>query len=433
MGSTYRRTVLENGIRVVTDVMPGVRSVSMGVVVDAGPRNEPHGLEGIAHLTEHMMFQGTGSRNALEIARFVDAAGGQVGGFTSRDYSCFYATVLDDYRTFGLELLGDVLLNSVFPEESVRRQKSAILCEIEEAGDSAERRLQSLLKASVWPGHPLGRPIAGPPRGVDAITREDLIYFVQRHYTPDRLVIAAAGNLEHEDFVAQVRDSFWRMFGEGARSEVARPAFTPGLFVEQAPAAQAYFAVAVPAPAFTHESRYVWHVVNQLLGGGISSRLFREIREERGLAYNIGSQVEAFRDAGMLIVDGCTLPENLAPVLSRTLDAMSRLASGAEAVGQEELQRAKTRLRGQHLIASEDPGTRMSRLATQELYFGCHFSAEEVVDGIDVVSEEAIREVAKGILSDDLGRVAIAIVGPDASAESLEPVAARFRKPKLAA
>jgi predicted Zn-dependent peptidase len=211
----YQQTTLENGIRVVTESMPEARSLSIGILIDAGPRDESPGQGGLAHLTEHALFQGTSSRDARQIARLMDLAGGQVGAFTTRDYTCFHATVLDDYRTYALDLFGDVLLNSTFPAEALERETQSILSEISAAWDAPFERAGQLLKALAWPNHPLGRPVAGWADTVAALTREDVIYFVHQNYLPNRLIIAAAGHVEHLDFVAQVRVAFWRLLGDG--------------------------------------------------------------------------------------------------------------------------------------------------------------------------------------------------------------------------
>ena len=427
----YRKTVLENGVRVVTEAMPRVRSLSIGLLVDTGPRDEPPGLAGVAHLAEHLMFQGTSSRSAEEIARFIDVAGGEMGGFTSRDYTCYYASVLDDHGTYALDLLGDVLLNSTFPEKSLSRQKSAIACEIQESRDAAERHVSALLKASAWPGHHLGRAVQGSLASVARVTREDLIYFVHRNYAPDRLVIAAAGHVDHDDFVAQARDAFWRMLGESGDPPVLEPRFRPGPTAIEAPHAQAYFSIGLPAPAYADHSRYGWHVLSQLIGAGVSSRLFREIREERGLAYSINSEYLAFREAGLFQIDGCTPVGSLPEVLAITFRILASLTAGESPVDDEELWRARTRLRGRHLMASEDAGTRMSRLATQELYFGRQVDEEEVLAGIDAFDAAGLDHVVQGAFRNALGQAAVAVVGPGLDRSVLDSIGDAIQIPMI--
>lgn len=410
----YCKTVLENGIRVVTEAMPQVRSLSICVVVDAGPKDEAPEQSGLAHFIEHLMFKGTSSRDAMRIARLMDVAGGMMGGFTSRDYTCYFATVLDDYRTYALDLFGDVILNSTFGEESLERERGVILQEIEADQDAPDQLAHSLLKAIIWPHHPLGRPIAGQPEVVKRVTREDVIYFFHEHYLPDRLIIAAAGNVEHEDFVAQVRDAFWRMLGQSELIVNAQPRYQAGVTIEHIPVSQAYFCLGIRAYPYAHPDRYVLHVLNNVLGGGISSRLFRRIREERGLVYDISSDYHAYRDDGLLVIEGSTVPEYLIPVLGLTLIELWKLISAEEPVGEEELWKAKMQIRGQHLIAAENTHTRMSRLATQELYFERHIPSDEILAQIEAVDSQMLQRLANEALLDAFDQVAIAVVGPEA-------------------
>jgi predicted Zn-dependent peptidase len=410
----YQKTTLENGIRVVTEAMPEARSLALGILVAASPRDEAMEQGGLAHMVEHLMFQGTSSRDAMQIARLMDTAGGHLGAFTSRDYTCYYATVLDDYRTYALDLLGDVLLNSIFPLEALDRARETILHEIEEGNDSPDERLNDLLKATIWPGHPLGRPTAGLAADVRRIRRDDIIYFVHENYLPDRIIIAAAGHVEHADFVAQVRDAFWRMIGQSTPRPIQAPAYQNAVAVEYMPVSQAYFSIGLQAPAYTHASRYGVHLLSNVLGGGISSRLFRRIREERGLVYRIGSDYHAYEEAGLFVVEGSTTPEKLITVLTLTLIELWQFLSAEEPVSAEELWKAKLQLRAQHLITGESTHTRMSRLATQEFYFGKPISSEEVIAQIEQVNQLTLQQIAEELLLPALPRLTLTVVGPKA-------------------
>ncbi|MEN8172265.1 MAG: pitrilysin family protein, partial [Chloroflexota bacterium] len=292
----YRKTILENGIRVVTEKVPEMRSIAIGIMVDAGPQDETPEQSGLAHLVEHLIFQGTGSRDAKQIGRFMDSAGGNFGAFTTRDYTIFYATVLDDHRTYALELLGDIFLNSIFPAESLEIEKNAILQEIELGRDSPEERLNTLLKKHSWSSHPLGRPTAGNPEILKGLTREDAIYFFYENYLPDRIIISASGNVDHDDFVAQVRDSFWRMLGASPPRNRPPLVHQGGVVIEHMPVSQVYFSIGLKAYPYANPDRYGMHIMNNILGGGISSRLFRHIRDQRGMVYQIGSEYHAYRD-----------------------------------------------------------------------------------------------------------------------------------------
>jgi predicted Zn-dependent peptidase len=410
----YQKTVLENGVRVVTELMPSVRSLAIGVLVNAGLREEGVRQNGLAHLTEHMLFQGTSNRSARQIAQMMDLAGGHVGGFTTRDYTCYQATVLDDDYPYALDLLGDLFLNPTFPEENLQREKRAILCEMEAGRDAPAERVNDCLKGAAWGEHPLGRPVTGTPGSVAALTREDVIYFFHKNYVPDQIVIAAAGHVAHRDFVAQVRDSFWRLLGERHPEACPSPTHHPGVVFETAPVSQAYFSLGIPARPYAHAQRYALHVLNALLGGGGSSRLFQRLREQRGLVYHIGSEYQAYRDAGLLIIEGSTTPENLVPVLALTLAELGRLAADEDPVTEEELWRATLQVRRQHLLDTECSYTVMSRLAMQELYFGDHLPSGLILREIDAVNGPALRRLCADVLVPALRSVTLAVVGPEA-------------------
>ncbi|MBI5064269.1 MAG: insulinase family protein, partial [Desulfatitalea sp.] len=382
---TVRKTTLENGVRVVTEAMPGLRSIAIACLIDTGPYDETPSQYGLSHLIEHGMFLGTHGRNAMQIARMMDGAGGSIGAFTAKDYMCYYATVLDDYAPYAIDLLGDLLLNSIFPEEGLDHEKNAILREIAGRNDDPEQRANDLLKSFAWHDHPLGRPITGSVETVQRFTREDVVYFAHTNYLPDRLIIAAAGNVDHDDFVAQLRDAFWRMLGQSQPRTMTLPAFTGGVAIDYRPVSQAYFALGFRALPYAHPNRYVLHVLNNVMGGGISSRLYRRLRENRGLVYSISSEYLAYREDGMLVVEGSTAPEYLSSVLGLTLVELWQLVTGAEPIDDEELVKAKMQIRGQHLISGEGSHTRMSRLATQELYFGRSISTAEVLEQIQAV------------------------------------------------
>ena len=414
--STYRRSTLENGIRVVTERMPGVRSISMGILTEAGPRAETPEQSGLAHLVEHAMFQGTSNRDVMEISRLMDTAGGQMGAFTTRDYTFYAATVLDDYSTYALDLLGDILLNSTFPHQNLEREKGAILREIDTACDMPYDRANALLKISAWPDHSLGRPIVGRPETVKGLTREDVIYFVHQYYLPDGMIVAAAGNVEHGDFVAQVRDAFWRMLGQSPTLNGGEAAYRAGVAVEHMEVSQAYFCIGIRAFPYAHRNRYGLHVLNNLLGGGSSSRLFRRMREEHGLVHLISSDYHAYRDDGVLVIQGSTSPEYLMQVLRLTLTELEKLVATDRPVDEEELWKAKMQIRGQHLIAAENTHTRMSRLTTQEFYFARHIGTEEILTEIEAVDLQIIRQVAKEALVNANRQLTVAVVGPQSPA-----------------
>lgn len=410
--AVYRKTRLENGIRVVTKQMRGVRSVSIGILFDVGPRDDPDDRLGLAHLAEHMMFAGTSNRDAAQIARLMDEGGGSIGAFTARDYTCFFSTVLDEYSTYAMDLLGDLLLNSIVPPQNLDREKSAVLAEIDMAGDVPYQRAHDSLKSFTWPNHPLGHPIVGEPASVESATRDDIIYFIHQNYLPNRMIISAAGNVDHSDFVALARDAFWRMLGESIPKPHPTPEQQSGVKLQHMPVSQTYFCLGIQAPPYAHPDRYAVHVLNNVLGSGSSSRLYKRLREEQGLVYSIRSEYHAYLDDGLIVVEGSTAPERLHTVLDLILEETKSLLDGGKPVDAEELRKAKMQIRGTHLIASERTDTQMSRLATQELYFGRHIPTEEIVNKIEAIELENLTSLSQSSLLGAFRQLKISLVGP---------------------
>lgn len=411
--TVYHKTTLENGIRIVTNRMSGVRSVSIGILFDVGPRDDPVERMGLAHLTEHMMFAGTSNRDAAQIARLMDEGGGSIGAFTARDYTCYFSTVLDEYSTYAMDLLGDLLLNSIVPLDNLKKEKQAVLSEMEMAGDVPYQRVHELLKSFTWPKHPLGNPIIGRPETVAAISRDDVIYFMHQHYLPNRMIIAAAGNVDHLDFVALARDAFWRMLGESIPQPLPIPAQNGGVKLEYMPVSQTYFCLGLQAPPYAHPDRYAVHLLNNVLGGGSSSRLYRKLRDEHGLVYSISSEVHAYLDDGLIVIEGSTAPQYLHEVLGLILEETKNLITGKQPVDEEELRKAKMQIRGTHLIGSERTDTQMSRLATQEFYFGRHICTKEIVEQIDQIDLDDLNILAQTLFLEPFQQTKIALVGPE--------------------
>ena len=405
-------SALENGIRVVTESMPYSRSIAVGILISTGPRDEQADKAGLAHLVEHALFHGTSSRNELEISRIIDTMGGRISAFTGRDYTCFSAVVMDDHITYILDLFSDLLLNSIFPEERLEHEKQVILAELASGLDNPQERVMDLLKSSVWPGHALGRSIEGTADTIGGFTREDMIYFLHSNYLPNRISIAMAGNLQHEDVVAQVRDCFWRFFGHAERILESPGPFVPGTFIEENASLQAYFALGVPAPAYSHADRYGIHLLNTILGGGLSSRLYRTLREVHGLVYSIHSEYHAYLDAGMIVVSGSTLPDGLEKTIQLVREEVLGLLSRTRPALVEEVWQAQLYSIGQHHIDSEDPYTRMSRLLTQVYYFNRIIPNAEIVENLENQTEASLAEICESSFAGAPDTLALAICGP---------------------
>jgi predicted Zn-dependent peptidase len=399
---------LPNGVRVTSEPMAGVRSVSVGVVVDVGSKDEDPTEHGYSHLLEHMLFQGTDRRDAAAIAEMMEVGGGAIGAFTTRDYTVYHATVLDEYLPFALEALGDMLSNSVLPEDHLEQQRSVILNEIA-GGDSPIDRVNNVLKTTLWQNHPLGYPVAGFENILNAATRNGLMEFLQAHYVGKRMIIAAAGNVDPANLAAQAQDSFWPVKSSGLESVVSPPTPQVGVVAaQQRDVQQVYFALAWPAPAYDAPERYAWHVFSSLYGGSPTSRLYRRLREERGMVYHIDSQYQAYGTAGALVVEGATRPQTLVPVLAGTL--IELIGMGQEISTPDEHHRAAQSLISQHLVSGDSSYVRMSRLGLQQLYFHKALATSTIIEGLRQQTPEQVQGVASELLR--IGVPTIALVGP---------------------
>lgn len=407
------QSVLDNRIRVVTKRMEGVRSVSLGFLMAAGPMNEEDRCSGVAHLAEHLVFDGTEQRDAFEIARMMDTTGGQVGGFTSRDYTCFTTTVLDDYRTYLIDLMGDIFLNSQFADYAVNQEKDTIIRELSAQLDRPDVCAHDRLKSHIWHSHPLGRPIGGTIASVAALQREDVLNFVNSNYQPRHLIVAAAGNLSHRDVVTNVADAFWAMKDDGQTDTIVPPPiFHGGVTVECKGVSHAYFSIGLKAAPYAASERYLIHLLAGLLGGGMSSRLFRTLRQELGVVYDITAEYQAYRDDGVIVIEGSTTPELLHTVISQIFQELKGMAEHKLPILDEELWVAKMQLKGQHIIAQENSHTCMSSLATQAFYFNRFIDSAEMLDQIQQVDLEQMNIITANILTNGLRHSAIALVGP---------------------
>lgn len=405
-------TSLDNGLRVVTQNVPDRRSVSVGVLIDAGPQDDPSDRLGLAHVCEHAAFLGTHGRTAGELCRLMDSAGGQMGAFTSRDYTCIYADVLDDYITFAMELVGDILVNSVVPEDGLNTELQAIQRELAMRSDTPAEELNTLLKASAWSQHPLGRPVHGTEDGIASITRDDVCQFFSDYYAPDGLIISAAGNVDHDQFTELCQDAFWSLEGQRPRRSPESCRQQTTVKVLPSAVSQAYFCLSIPGLAYTDADRYALFVINNVLGGGLSSRLHRELRERCGLVYSVRSEVHSYRDGGMLVIEGATSPDHLVHVVTAVLNQLFLLLSGEVPPNEEELATTVMQLRGQHLLSAGELHTVMSRLATQEFYFGRSLPENEIVSGIEQVTPDTLSRVSERLLA-GVGDLAVTATGPE--------------------
>ncbi|HEV2619809.1 MAG TPA: pitrilysin family protein, partial [Acidobacteriaceae bacterium] len=381
---SIRRTVLPNGLLVLTESMPQVRSVSMGVWIGAGSRDETPDVNGISHFVEHMVFKGTTSRTAQEFAREADAIGGNLDAFTGKESVCFNIKVLDEHVSAGLDLLTDLVLHPTFTAEDIAREQGVILEEIKMDEDNPDYLVHETFTQNFWKGHSLGRPILGTAKTVGSFDQRVVLDFYAGCFIPRNMVFSAAGNLDHDGFVAQVAEHFSGLVasnGAGLKKAAAPETFAHITLKRKRSLEQVQFCLGVPAPPVDSPARYAMYLLNAMLGGGMSSRLFQAIREEKGLAYTIYSETNPFRDTGCLAVYAGTSAEKIAEVLELTVAELRRLKE--EPVAAAELKRAKDQLKSNIVLGLESTSSRMSNLARQEMYFGRFFSVEQIVAEVE--------------------------------------------------
>ncbi|HVO13111.1 MAG TPA: pitrilysin family protein [Vicinamibacteria bacterium] len=401
------RETLDNGLTLVTETMPHLRSVAVGVWVRRGSRHEAAGQSGISHFIEHMVFKGTRTRSAERIAAEVDSIGGYMDAFTAKEYASFHLKVLDENLPQAIEILGDIVLNPLFDVAEMAKEKKVIFEEINMVEDTPDDLVMELLSEAFWPDHPLGRPILGNKRTVAGFAREDLLAYFGRVYQPGNLLIAAAGHLEHARAAQLVRRHFagLRRRPSAAGGRPPRTAWTT-VSRSKRELEQVHVCLGTRALPQAHRDRYAGFVLNTVLGGSMSSRLFQNVRERRGLVYSISSGITSYSDAGLLNVYAGTSLDSAAEVIRLTLDEMRRLCG--DRLPDEELRRAKDHIKGGLVLSLENTGARMSHLARQEIYFGKQLPLDEILEGIEAVSADDVRRLAARLFR---GRVAASVIG----------------------
>ena len=406
----HHKTVLDNGVRIVTEKVAHCRTAAVGIWVDVGSRDEHNLNNGCAHFVEHMFFKGTAKRSAQQIAKDLDALGGTANAYTTRENTCFYATVLDSHLPQLVELFGDLFKNSLFSEEEVERERQVILQEFAMVEDTPDEQLHDLFVADLWGSHPLGYPVLGIREVVAAMDSANLHHYVEQAYTPGKIIVAAAGNIDHDSFV----DLCQRYFADAGREagsplarqlpaeqEVSRKVYAKSL--EQLHLVLGTYGLSLVSP-----DRYTLYLLNVLLGGNMSSRLFQEIREKRGLAYSIASDVSGYTDSGYLSISLGIEPRSANEVLELVGREVRRF--GEELVGEEELANAREYIRAGLYLSADNMDARMTRLARNEFCFGRFVSLDEVADAFVRVTAEDIRALAANLFSRQLAGAAIGSV-----------------------
>lgn len=401
------RDVLDNGLRILTERMTQVRSISIGVWLTRGSRHETAERGGIAHFVEHMLFKGTATRSAEDIAQQIDSIGGQLDAFTAKEYASYYIKVLDEHLPLAIDILSDIVRNPAFSPEDLEREKKVVLEEIKMVEDTPDDLVHELFTQGFWEDHPLGRPILGTKETVESFNSGLLRSYFSNVYTAKNLIVSAVGNLEHERVRDLVQEKFGSLTEAGEPALDEAPRVVPRIQIRNKELEQSHVCLGVGSYPQNHDDRYASYVLNTLLGGSMSSRLFQNVREKRGLAYAVFSGLSAYRDAGSFtIYAGCS-NEAVGQVIDLCVEELKgvKLAPVPDA----ELQRSKDHLKGSLMLSLENTASRMSHLARQEIYFDRQFGLDETLQGIERVTAADVQRVASDLFGN--GSLSATVLG----------------------
>lgn len=397
----------KNGVRIVLENIPTVRSVAIGVWIGTGSRNENPQTNGISHFLEHMFFKGTKTRSAKEIAESFDSIGGQVNAFTSKEYTCYYAKVLDTHAQFALDVLADMFFNSTFVEEELNKERNVVLEEIKMYDDTPDDIVHDLLSRAIYGDHPLGYPILGTEETLNTFTGETLKEYIHNHYTPENVVISIAGNVS-DTFIAEVEKYFGSY--EGGKSVITEniPTFNSNRLSRKKETEQAHLCIGFEGLKIGHEDVYSLIILNNILGGSMSSRLFQEVREQRGLAYSVFSYHSAYQDNGVVTVYGGTGAKQLDVLFETIQETLEKLKQ--EGITEKELINSKEQLKGSLMLSLESTNSRMSRNGKNELLLKRHRSLDEIIEQIDQVTKQSVDGMATSIFTNNFS---VSLISPD--------------------
>lgn len=423
MSTAVSKTVLKNGVRIVTKKMAQVRSVSMGVWVDVGARDETEAENGLSHFIEHMIFKGTQNRSAYQIAKEFDAIGGHTNAFTSMENTCYHAKVMDTHLETMVEILLDIFLGSIFDPAEIERERAVILQEIGMIEDSPEEYIHLLASRSFWGDHALGRCIIGTRENISSLTREAIVGYFKRLYQPERIIVCAAGNLDHDHLVDLVGPSFETIAATNHFPKRTTPMGCAGIATHQRDLEQTHLCLSSPGLAIIDERRYAFSLMNTLLGGNMSSRLFQKIREQRGLAYSVYSFTASHADSGMFGAYAGVDPKNARKTVDLLLGEIRDLINAP--VAEDELRDAKEFTKGSLLLSSESVDNQMVRLAQNEIHFHQFIPVSDVLERIEAVSADQIQDLAQTLFKPDrftftsLGPISAPVIDQNQMAELL--------------
>jgi predicted Zn-dependent peptidase len=400
--------VLANGVRIITEEIEHVRSAAVGIWVGAGSRDENEGYEGISHFIEHMFFKGTEHRSARALAESLEAVGGQLNAFTTKEYTCYYAKILDEDLDLAIDVLSDMFFCSLFDEKEIEKEMNVVIEEIKMYEDSPDELIHDIFSEYVWNDHPLGKPILGTEESIKSLSREKIMTFLSEHYAPDNVVIAVAGKIKHDDVVAKLTNQFGTFKRGGRRILEGTPVGQTIERYQKKDTEQMHILLGVPGLGQDDDEIYAMHIFNNILGGGLSSRLFQEIREQRGLAYSVYSYHSTYVDTGLFAIYAGTSPNNTKEVIECILRELKGIAE--QGITAEELERTKAQIKGGLYLGLESVSSRMSRLGKTELTYNRVLSPEEVVEKLEKVTLADVLRLIRRLWQRD--KISIMTLGP---------------------
>jgi len=410
----YKKTVLPDGLRIISESIPAVRSISIGLWIDIGSRDEPEGLDGVSHFIEHMVFKGTASRSPLDIVSYIESVGGVINAFTSRENTCFLAKIIDIQLPRAVEILADLVFNAKFDQGDISKEKKIVIDEINEVKDTPSDLVHDFFAQSIFGNHALGKPILGTSKTVRALSRSKILGFLQANYQRPKMLVVASGNLKHEELVElvmsylpEVRTNHFKPLKR------IKPEIYTGLYVKGQKTNQTHICIGTPAMNFSHRRRAALLLLNSILGGSMSSKLFQKIREELGMAYTVFSYLDFFNDASVIGVYMSTDKKYTGKIINTVVDELEKLKHNK--LSDVELQSAKEQLKGSLVLGLENTSHRMNRLAKHELLLGKYITVDETIDEIDRITSKQVIDIANKLFITD--KYTISVLGPSTKRE----------------
>jgi predicted Zn-dependent peptidase len=409
MGTKYHKTVFPNGLRIISESIPTVRSISIGLWVDVGSRDELSGFEGISHFIEHMVFKGTATRSPQQIAAHLESVGGILNAFTSREQTCYFAKIIDEHLPLAVEILADLVFNGRFDDADIQKEKNIVIDEINEVNDTPSDLVHDFFAEIMFGSHPLGRSIMGTDKSVKGLSRKMMMSYLAANYQPEKIIVAASGNLKHRDLVNLVKRYFGAYQPNNHKPlKRVKPKLCPGIAVKKRETTQTHICIGTPAYRFDHPQRAALMLLNSIIGGGMSSKLFQKVREDMGMAYTVFSYLDFFMDAGVIGVYLNAEKKNTGAVISAVYKELYNFTG--DKLDSKEIDSAKEQLKGSLVLGLENTSNRMNRMAKHELLLGRYVDVDETISEIQKITATQVKNVAAALFERD--KFTIAVLGP---------------------